>query len=217
MHAPAGYDSKTLGDCSHWTCQFVIIQRCSRTLRLYLPNRTGNCMVLHYYHIVGLSWELNYCCCNSTLYPQEINPVLSFWILSDWMCQVLLSICVCFMLHIQHSVGWAISLHEQTETSSDCTWNGIFRVDGAAGGEGDSRCVVLLFLLPAAVEQQQSQQQDHQNDKHNDAGDGPPRLPLSRIKTTHDAPRLLEGVWQAEGGRRAQVQQPEELSWLIHY
>lgn len=73
-------------------------------------------------------------------------------------------------------------------------WNGIFRVDGAAGGEGDSRCVVLLFLLPAAVEQQQSQQQDHQNDKHNDAGDGPPRLPLSRIKTTHDAPRLLEGV-----------------------
>lgn len=84
VHAPAGYDSKMLGDCSHWACQFVIIQRCSCTPRLHLPNLTGNCMVLHYYHTVGLSSVLNYCCCNSTLYPQEMNPVLRFWCFKLW-------------------------------------------------------------------------------------------------------------------------------------
>lgn len=174
-----------------------------------------------HYHIVGLSSVLNYCCCNSTSYPQEMNPVLRFWRFKLWtvwldVSDFTLNLCPFYVTHAALS-GMSHSLHEQTEASSDCTWNGIFRVDGAAGGEGDSRGVVLLFLLPAAVEQQQSQQQDHQNDKHNDAGDGPPRLPLSRIKTTHDAPRLLKGIWQAEGGRRAQVQQPEQLSWLIHY
>lgn len=40
-------------------------------------------------------------------------------------------------------------------------WNGVLRVDRAAGGERDSGRVVLLVLLPAAVEQQQSQQQHH--------------------------------------------------------
>lgn len=43
-------------------------------------------------------------------------------------------------------------------------WDSIFRIDRAAGGKGDSWCVVLLVLLPAAVEQQESQQQDHQDD-----------------------------------------------------
>lgn len=52
-------------------------------------------------------------------------------------------------------------------------WNSVFRVDSAAGGEGDSGRV-LLVLLPATVEQQQSEQQDHQDDEHNDATNGPP-------------------------------------------
>lgn len=73
-------------------------------------------------------------------------------------------------------------------------WDGVFRVDCAAGGEGDGRRVVLLVLLPAAVEQQQSQQQHHQDDEHDDAADGPPRLPLAGGEGNHDAPRPLGRV-----------------------
>lgn len=77
-----------------------------------------------------------------------------------------------------------------------CTWDGVFRIDRAAGGEGDSWCVVLLVLLPAAVEQQESQQQDHQDDEHNDATNGPPWLPLTGGKRNHYTAWLLRGVCQ---------------------
>lgn len=74
------------------------------------------------------------------------------------------------------------------------TWNGVLRVDAAAGGEGDGGRVVLLLLLPPPVEQQQGQQQDHQEDQHHNAADGPPGLLLARGQRNHDAAHLLRGV-----------------------
>lgn len=79
-------------------------------------------------------------------------------------------------------------------TSLYCTWHSVFRVDSAAGGEGDGRRVVLFVLLPPAVEEQQHQQQHHQDDQHHDAPDGSPGLLLTGRQGNHDAARPLGRV-----------------------
>lgn len=89
---------------------------------------------------------------------------------------------------LNFSINFEVIISNEPKSKTlHCTWNSVFGVDGAAGGEGDGGRVVLLVFLPPAVEQQQRQQQHHQDDEHHDAADGSPRFPLPRRKRNHDA------------------------------